>query len=504
MGATRRDAGGSPAGRSRRALAGAVAAVLAVGGYVALDVVDVVPGVLTLDSREEAPPPSARPQDGDGTDVDGGALGVEPGGRETLVPLAALSSSAPAPTTAGLTATLGQALADPALGPAVGMDVRDGLTGERLLDHGAQNPLTPASTAKLLAAAAISRSTDPATTFATRVVAGAGGGDVVLVAGGDTLLSPGKGDLGSVAGRAGLRDLATQVAASLRAEGRARVSVHLDDTFARGPALAPTWEPADVGLGLVGPVTMLGTTDARALPGHPAPDDPALHAASLFAAELTRAGITVTGGPGRRAAPADAKELGVVHSAPLVDVLALALDESDNTLTESLARSAAVTTGGVAPGSDDAGSTTGFPAVADWVRGRLGESGLDIRHVVLVDSSGLSRATRAPASVLADLLVGATTGADPRFADIVARLPVAGLTGTLDDRFLGSGGRDAAGIARAKTGTLTGVHALAGTVVDADGRLLVYAVLADRAGGTPQARAALDSVVATLAACGCR
>ena len=103
-----------------------------------------------------------------------------------------------------------------------------------------------------------------------------------------------------------------------------------------------------------------------------------------------------------------------------------------------------------------------------------------------------------------DLLAGATTGTDPRFADVVARLPVAGLSGTLGGRFRAADAQPAAGLARAKTGTLTGVHALAGTVVDADGRLLTYAVLADRAGGTPQARAALDSVVAALATCGCR
>ncbi len=81
-------------------------------------------------------------------------------------------------------------------------------------------------------------------------------------------------------------------------------------------------------------------------------------------------------------------------------------------------------------------------------------------------------------------------------------LPIGGLTGTLDDRFTGSTS-DAAGRARAKTGTLTGANALAGSVVDDDGRLLVFAGMVAGA-GTPEARAALDRFVATLAACGCR
>jgi D-alanyl-D-alanine carboxypeptidase/D-alanyl-D-alanine-endopeptidase (penicillin-binding protein 4) len=58
-------------------------------------------------------------------------------------------------------------------------------------------------------------------------------------------------------------------------------------------------------------------------------------------------------------------------------------------------------------------------------------------------------------------------------------------------------------VVRAKTGTLSGVNAMAGQLITKDGRLLVFAIMASGSGNPVAARSALDRVPARLAACGC-
>jgi D-alanyl-D-alanine carboxypeptidase/D-alanyl-D-alanine-endopeptidase (penicillin-binding protein 4) len=97
--------------------------------------------------------------------------------------------------------------------------------------------------------------------------------------------------------------------------------------------------------------------------------------------------------------------------------------------------------------------------------------------------------------------------ADPDHPDlraVVTGLPVAGFTGSLTYRF-GDEAADGRGVVRAKTGTLTGVHGLAGLVTDADGGLVVFVAIADDVAviDTLAARDALDRIAADLAGCGC-
>ena len=83
---------------------------------------------------------------------------------------------------------------------------------------------------------------------------------------------------------------------------------------------------------------------------------------------------------------------------------------------------------------------------------------------------------------------------------LIPSLPIAGGSGSLEDRYRGSAGQ---GWVRAKTGTLDGANSLAGTVVTRDGRQLVFAMISNGTSST-QARPALDELANTLRSCGCR
>ena len=479
--------------RTRRALrrAGALLAALAlVGGYAAADAADAVPGVLTTAPLPVAPELPEAP----------GAL-ADPAPAPALP---VLDPAAPAPDPAVLAATVGPLLDAPALRGSAGATVLDVATGQVLLDRAGTEAAVPASVAKVLTAAAVLARLGPDATLATRAVAGPAPGQVVLVGGGDLFLAAGAGDPTATAGRAGLGDLAEATAASLRAAGTTTATVLVDDTLTGGaPATGPRWTPTDLTSGFAAPLTSLAVDGGRLVPGRYSPRtaDPALAAASAFADALVARGIAVPVAPVRTGpgsgtpdgAPAGAAVLGEVRSAPLVEVVEHVLAESDNTGAEGLARLVGA----------DAGRPPGIEASAAAVLETLAGLGLDVSGATLVDASGLGQGSQLTPALLAQVLAAAAAGDLPR--SLLAALPVGGLTGTLADRFAVGGATGAgAGLVRAKTGSLNGVTSLAGTVVDADGRLLAFALLADGVGTADPARAALDAVAVALAGCGCR
>ena len=118
----------------------------------------------------------------------------------------------------------------------------------------------------------------------------------------------------------------------------------LDLTHAPGPLLAPTWSPHVPSDGITGAVASIGLSSQRVTPGHPGPADPAAAVGAAFVAGLAAQGVKATlAAPA--AAPEGASTLATVTSAPVVDQLGLALQDSDNALTESLTRQAAYTKG---------------------------------------------------------------------------------------------------------------------------------------------------------------
>jgi D-alanyl-D-alanine carboxypeptidase/D-alanyl-D-alanine-endopeptidase (penicillin-binding protein 4) len=168
------------------------------------------------------------------------------------------------------------------------------------------------------------------------------------------------------------------------------------------------------------------------------------------------------------------------------------LTHSDNTLAEAVGRQVALA----------AHQPASYEGAGAAVLQTVGSLGVPVTGVSLNDASGLNPHNAIPPLVLADLLALAAAPDHPQLRPVLTGLPIAGLTGTLDKRFTAAqGSADGAGVVRAKTGTLSGINTLAGTVVDADGRLLIFAVMTK--GGAGDTRAAVDRIVARLVSCGC-
>ena len=163
---------------------------------------------------------------------------------------------------------------------------------------------------------------------------------------------------------------------------------------------------------------------------------------------------------------------------------------SDNVLAEKLARLAAITSGEL---FNDQGVATTFHTV-------LTNFGIDPDKIEVSDGSGLSKQNRVTAKAMADLLMKIRN--DPKYASIYDGLPIGGVSGTLQNRFLTTAPQ-AVGLVHAKTGTLSGTISLAG-YVDSEDRQYIFVAIADkiprRYSASERARDTLDRILGKIAA----
>jgi D-alanyl-D-alanine carboxypeptidase/D-alanyl-D-alanine-endopeptidase (penicillin-binding protein 4) len=369
------------------------------------------------------------------------------GVRRRLLALAAAFLLLPASSAsarvddAALQRKLGRALAVPHVAPsrsgAVAVDLEAGTV---LYGHNARLALEPASNEKL------------AVTFAALSVLGAGYRARTQVLGdgelagtvwdGDVTLK-GHGDPG-LSSR-GLRTLAAQ----LRRQGVRRVTGRVlgDESWFDGRRTAPGWRSSFF-LNECEPLTAL-TVDRDRFRGRVS-RTPALAAARGFRAALVRAGIAVDGGVATGRAPADAVELGAVLSSPLWRTIRFMNRESENFTAELLLKQL---------GAEELGRGTSAAGAAVVMR-ELAAAEIPLAGVRVVDGSGLSLADRLTPSALVGILRAAWGDLGMRTA-FTASLPVAGVSGTLEDRMRRGPAR---GNVLAKTGTTREASALSGYV----------------------------------------
>ena len=163
---------------------------------------------------------------------------------------------------------------------------------------------------------------------------------------------------------------------------------------------------------------------------------------------------------------------------------------SDNLLADRLAGLAARA----------AGYSQNIKGIETIFRTLLTQLEIDDSKLVVADASGLSKKNKITAKLMGELLYKIRK--DEKYALLYLSLPIGGVSGTLENRFLKTA-PSAVGLVRAKTGTLNGTATLAGYVQSTD-REYVFVTLADDiAKGNAalnKARAAIDRVLGRIAA----
>ena len=338
----------------------------------------------------------------------------------------------------------------------------------------------PASTFKILTFFTLSRHANLQARLTTRAVRQ--GDALYLVAGGDSLLGAGASDPKQVVGRAGLATLAEQTVKAIAAGEKpaGAMPVYLDTTLFTGPGVNPGWEEGDLSSGQITAIHPMAleshTVPGKSTASGPArPEDAAVAAQQAFVDALNTAGkdsgLSFTLAE-RATAPTGATEVGAVESATL-------FEQAQHMMLES-------------EGSAEAAQQT--------VHQTLVDAGVTVDNLVQADVCGLSLTDRVTARTLVQTV--ALLNADERAEQLMQAFPLAGVNGTLTDRFAAANSVHARGFVRAKTGTLYTVSSLCGVATRPDGTRLIFTIILNDLGGAealPAAKERADAAAAAVA-----
>ncbi|MEY8578574.1 D-alanyl-D-alanine carboxypeptidase/D-alanyl-D-alanine-endopeptidase [Corynebacteriaceae bacterium 6-324] len=365
--------------------------------------------------------------------------------------------------TSGMAARLDEMAQSPAL-PTLGAQVINTTDGEVLWEHDATTPLIPASSTKVLTAAAAALSIEDDARLTTEVLRAPGSNTAVIKAAGDVWMTTEQMD-----------ELAEQIQAS----GEGIDTVFIDTSVWSGDEQAPGWDPGNVDGGFVAPMQpamLYGGRIGDTVGDVPRSHTPALDVANAVATRIDAPNV------GTGPVPEGAEVIASVESEPFAQRAEQMMKHSDNVMAEAIGRELAIATGAEAS----------FEGATEATVQLLDDSSFNTDNITIHDNSGLSEDNRITADLLTHIVADAATADTLR--EILGYLPVAGGEGTLADRYADLSGR---GFVRAKTGTLTGVSALSGTALGNSGNVYAFTFLVND-GDILGARAAQDAMASVL------
>ena len=208
-----------------------------------------------------------------------------------------------------------------------------------------------------------------------------------------------------------------------------------------------------------------------------------------FVRSLTEAGMTIErSNVSNESVQSNGTELARIDSSPLSELVKEANHNSNNLYAEVFLRMLGVYNP-TTPGQ------TVLERGLVALKTELNQFGIDKAEIELADGSGLSRQNwSTPIAVVKVLQASSEQPQGKYFRD---SLPIAGVSGTLQNRFQNS---PAKGITQAKTGTLTGVTALSGYINPPNHSPIAFSIIINQSLDTATVqRDAIDEIVGLLA-----